>query len=263
MILTCPECATRFSIKTEAIGPNGRTVRCSQCSATWFASADPDILSLNEIQSSSIEDDLARSSAPEPVVPADEERTVSDDFGDLDTDLNEELPPHTAMRDKADKKRVRRRLFGVSMIWIVTLSILALAALLAVMFRSQIVAKFPVTQQAYSAFGYRASESGLEIIDVETRQGENEGTPVLFVNGSVKNYDVKARDVPLIQMIFKNANGEALTSWVIEPPRSSLAAGQSMEFASQYPNPPIDATKLAPSFVDESGGGRDAPSMSQ
>jgi predicted Zn finger-like uncharacterized protein len=251
MILTCPECATRFSIKTEAIGPNGRTVRCSQCSATWFVSADPDILSLNEIQSSPVQESLANEAvsddlSSEPVDPIPE---------DVSNEPKEKMAPHTALRDKAEKTRVRRRLFGVSMIWISTLSILVLAALLAWIFRSQIVAKFPATQQVYSAFGVKASESGLEIFDVETRQGNSDGIPVLFVNGSVKNYDVKTRDIPLIKMSFKNANGEILTSWVIEPSKSRLESGQSLAFTSQYPNPPIDATKLAPSFVEEGGGG--------
>ena len=258
MILTCPECTTRFAIDPEAIGPNGRTVRCSQCSATWFAAADPDILSLNEIQSASSAE----------INVADNNQNDSDgaDFANAQNDDPSEqstAEPHTAMRDKAERKKVRRRLFGVGMIWVTTLGILALAALLAWLFRAQIVEKFPSTRPLYQSIGIEASETGLKIHDVRTEYGENEGTPVLIVNGVVENYDLKARDLPMIQMNFKNDNDEVLANWVIEPSKTILAKGESLNFSSQYPNPPIDATKLVPVFVDESGGGNAVPMTPQ
>lgn len=36
LILTCPECATRYVAKAESLEPPGRTVRCSRCEHTWF-----------------------------------------------------------------------------------------------------------------------------------------------------------------------------------------------------------------------------------
>ncbi|MDR2417167.1 MAG: zinc-ribbon domain-containing protein [Holosporales bacterium] len=44
MIVTCPSCARRYSVAIESLG-EGRVVRCSVCSKTWFQPAmDPDIL---------------------------------------------------------------------------------------------------------------------------------------------------------------------------------------------------------------------------
>ena len=249
MILTCPECTTRFSIDSEAIGPNGRTVRCSQCSATWFASADPDILSLNEIQTDALIEK----------VDVEDAHSEFEEASYDEPEISSTLEPHTAIRDKAERKKVRRRLFGVGMIWGMTLLTLALAALVAWLFRAQIVEKFPSTRPLYQSIGVEASETGLKIHNVRTEYGDNEGTPVLIVNGVVENYDLKARDLPMIQMNFKNDNDEILASWVIEPSKSMLAKGESIDFSSQYPNPPIDATKLIPVFVDESGSGAAVP----
>ena len=41
MILTCPNCATRYVVKDGSIGPKGRKVRCANCQHSWHQDADP------------------------------------------------------------------------------------------------------------------------------------------------------------------------------------------------------------------------------
>jgi len=49
MIITCPECQTRYKASEEAIGINGRTVRCASCTATWFVPAPHAEMTLDEL----------------------------------------------------------------------------------------------------------------------------------------------------------------------------------------------------------------------
>jgi len=42
MILTCPECNTRYHVAEGEIGEQGRFVRCSACSHEWLALASQD-----------------------------------------------------------------------------------------------------------------------------------------------------------------------------------------------------------------------------
>ena len=39
MIITCPECATRYELDEDRFLPNGRSVRCTSCGESWFVPA--------------------------------------------------------------------------------------------------------------------------------------------------------------------------------------------------------------------------------
>lgn len=281
MKLTCPECTTQFLINPEAIGPNGRTVRCSQCSVTWFVAAEPDIMELRDdlepdpidaITPADDADTVDRAeptreafapstpppSAPPPNVPPRDNRNFESPTPQKNHVTQDNIPsispnitPHAAFREKADKKKARRNLFGVSMVWGVTFSVFAIALLASYVLRAQITEKFPGTLAIYKSIGINIPTAGLEFYAVEWRYVQNEGEQVFFIDGKIRNIDVKPRNVSLIKLSLKNADGEVLTSWVVEPALQILQPGKSIEFATQYPNPPIEAVSLVTGFADE------------
>ena len=44
MIVTCPDCETRYQIKSASLKPPGRRVRCQNCDVVWFQKPEEDKL---------------------------------------------------------------------------------------------------------------------------------------------------------------------------------------------------------------------------
>ena len=162
---------------------------------------------------------------------------------------------HVKIRDKADKKRRQQRIFGVTMIWVTTLGLLALAAILAFIFRQPIVEKFPQTAAVYNAFKVEASATGLVLEVPRTEYIRVDGEPRLVVNGAVQNLTKKRKDIPLVKLSILNRNDEEITHWFVQPSPSNIGPRAKIEFAAEYPNPPVDAASLTYKLAVEGEGG--------
>lgn len=243
MILTCPDCSTRYSVKDDAVGPNGRTVRCSTCETTWFVSADADAMAHQE----NVRDEI-------PDVP---ESSMDFDQGAaaVAADPTPVMGAHVQIRDKAERERRNRRLMGVSMVWVVTIGILLTALILGFVFRHGIVDRSPAAASVYKALGMDVKLSGLDFDSPTTRNVLEDGKAVLVVNGNIVNRSGEAQSVPLIRLSLHSNSGEELTHWMVEPPNDVLESKQRMEYVSQYPNPPLDAVSLKYRFADDISGG--------
>ncbi len=246
MILTCPNCSTRYLAKPEAIGENGRTVRCSKCSNTWFVAAEPDVVALEEETREDVE---TKKKLRREDVEAEEGPVTGRRQSDLREGLhkpnNLNAPgAHVTIRDKADKKRRQQRIFGVTMIWVTTLGLLLLTAVLAFIFRQPIVEKFPQASVLYDAFKVEATASGLVLETPKTEYIRIDGVPRLVVNGAVQNLTKKNKDVPMVKLSILNRNDEEITHWLVQPTPETIGPRGKIEFAAEYPNPPVDAASL-------------------
>lgn len=48
MIITCPDCTTRYDVDDERFSPSGRSVRCSSCGESWFVPA-PELIDVEPL----------------------------------------------------------------------------------------------------------------------------------------------------------------------------------------------------------------------
>ncbi len=241
MILTCPDCSTRYSVKRDAVGPNGRTVRCSNCGATWFVASEPDTLAL---QDNEIESIPAVETADAPSPPADSSHP-------LKKRPKPALGAHVHVRDKADRQRRNRRLMGVSMIWAVTLGLLVTAGALGYVNRQPMVELFPGTASLFKAVSTPVKIGGLDLEDPATSQTEIDGRATLVINGYIVNRTKQEKAAPDVQLSLLNGNEEEVANWIVEMNAAAIGSQQRIEYISQYPDPPVDAAYLRFEFADE------------
>jgi predicted Zn finger-like uncharacterized protein len=96
MKIKCPDCSTAYDIKPEALGDEGRSVKCARCGNRWFVSPnpEPENLALPEDDEASLEDEASWADDE-----ADEvrEAEVPDSLpDDEEEDLDDEPPAQAA-----------------------------------------------------------------------------------------------------------------------------------------------------------------------
>ncbi len=62
MKIKCPDCGTSYEIKVEALGPEGRSVKCAKCSSRWFVSPE---FEKGEIAAEAAAEEASGSGVPE------------------------------------------------------------------------------------------------------------------------------------------------------------------------------------------------------
>lgn len=277
MIITCPECQTRFKTSAKAIGPNGRTVRCASCSATWFVPSEAGELTLDRLMLEDIEASENEVVAQEIKTKASLKQDLSEqskrqesigsgrvvDKGALAaaawTGQTDDAPTiirgaHSDMRDRTERRRSRRRFWNVMLIWLIPLLLLAALVAGAYHYRQDIVNRLPKSASLYKALGVEVSAPGLTLSPPETRYAQIDGKPVLVVEGTLKNISSEALSLPLVTLSLHNSSGQQVAEWNVQLEAARLDAGASADYLSQYPTPPLDAVELRSRFSNEMQG---------
>jgi predicted Zn finger-like uncharacterized protein len=205
MILTCPECATRYSVADDSVGAEGRTVRCTNCGLTWRAE-----------RQQPLELEPPFTPTPTPVV--------------------EDLP--RAFRERIAAQHTGRKRARSGLIWGAGVAAgLALVAGLT-LGRDGVVQAWPKTASAYAALGLPVNSVGLIIEDQSAQVGWAEGRPTVMVTGRLSN--VRDRPVTSPPLRFTLLDGEekdlgARISTVANP---EVPARGSRRFTVMLHDPP-------------------------
>ncbi|MBD8891687.1 zinc-ribbon domain-containing protein [Roseibium litorale] len=100
MKIKCPDCSTSYDIKPEALGPEGRSVKCARCGNRWFVSPKQE-----EDEDLQIDQDEAAWTQDEQEEAEASETFETDDYGGRDEDDEDEeddAPPAPARTAKAE-----------------------------------------------------------------------------------------------------------------------------------------------------------------
>lgn len=226
MILECPSCATRYTIPDDAIGINGRAVRCAKCGHSWHqwpAGNEPPAM-------------LVKPAPPPeaaPPSPEPEAEAEAVDYGGYDM-------PLPSRRNPARRWTIIAIVIG--------LLLLAGAAALQFAGIDRIRARIGMDRGATSSVSLL-----LEVPRKPERRTLASGNELFALTGRVVNPTRERQSVPDIQAELQDDQGRVVYNWVITPPMRTLAPGASAEFNAAEVDVPKGARELKLSFVGSRG----------
>jgi predicted Zn finger-like uncharacterized protein len=211
MILTCPQCSTRYHVDPASVGTTGRTVRCANCGSRWLAKppADaPKVIELNPAPAGA---------APRmwPVAAPDKPRSGGS-----------------------------ASLVG----WLVGVLIVLIVAS-AVIGRNEIVAGFPASAAIYQKLGLPVTvQLGLQFEGVTSQRLDEGGVAVLVVEGAIVNVTDRDRPVPPIRVTLLDGGGRRLQQELFKARDAALEAGAKTSFSGRLVNPAEQARNFSVTF---------------
>lgn len=267
MIIACPACSTRYVVPDSAIGPEGRTVRCAKCRHSWFQDAgeldfvapEPTVSAPPQVSAESPEPppraavgasvaptiDRHRFVAPQPEppppvgvkpeIPAEEAEAppplptspvpAPPSFDASPEAVASTTEPASSQFDAAPPFRRRRNTLRL-WTWAATIfAALSLGAIAAVSYWG-LPDWVPVSRPTF-ALGEPDLQLDFPADQQERRQLPN-GTEYFGASGTITNVGSEAQDVPSILIVLRDARDRIVYSFEVQPPKRSLAPGESI-----------------------------------
>lgn len=237
MILSCPECRTRYVVPDSAVGSSGRQVRCAACRHSWFQEPAPLDLVERAVQASPPTPEPPPF-VPPPVVskPVADAIAAEPEADDYDAFAPE--PPFRPRRNPAKR-------------WT-----LAAAAVAFLLMTGVVAMQFFGTPTFVTGLLARAGLPGgqidvpllLEVPRKPERRELPSGNELFALTGRVVNPTDTTQRVPDILAELRDAQGRVVYGWTITPPRRTIEARGKIEFDSAEIDVPRGSKKLNLSF---------------
>jgi predicted Zn finger-like uncharacterized protein len=231
MILSCPECSTRYVVDPAAIGPSGRTVRCTRCSHSWAAPP------------SAIEELVVAQAVSDPVPPP--------------IDFSRGARPRgTNLPALPGEKRSR----APAVLWTILLLFIIGVAGVAVWQRDVVIARVPGAVDLYELVGLGPEPpgTGLALENVRQKVSTRDGTQILRIDGDIVNVSGHPRDVPHMLGVLLDGAGKEIERWEFKPPLPKLLHHERAPFSTELVNPPDVASEVRVTFGGKLDGAADS-----
>jgi predicted Zn finger-like uncharacterized protein len=230
MILTCPECATRYQTDASHFTPDGRKVRCAKCGHVWFQAApQPEV----EATVDHVPEQPAQHQAEAaPVIP---QRDMP-------------VAPAVAAPRTAPAQPLERVGLGVG--WAALALIVVAIGWSAVRYRQDIASLWPQSSSLYAGLGMPVNTRGLEFRDKNAHFESEDGQDVLVISGDLVNITSHELSVPSIRVSLTDEDKRELYHWFFSAGVATLHPGQLAAFHTRLPSPPATARHIDLSFAE-------------
>lgn len=225
MILTCPECRTRYRAAEKQFPPEGRKVRCVKCGQVWHQTApEPESLAASATESPG---PTGTSVSPPPAVAESADK-----------------PAGTPRRSWAER-------FGLLAGWTALVAMLCLIGWAGFRFRQEIATLWPQSSSMFATFGVAVNAHGIAIDDCSYRRETENGQSVMVVTGRLVNTSAHELPLPPVRVTLTDDDQRELYHWTFRPPLPTLKPGQSIGFSTRLTSPPLGARHLQLRFTSQ------------
>ena len=215
MILSCPQCETRYRSEMANFPAAGRKVRCAKCRHVWHQLAPkPDVAPPNA---------PALNSASEPP------QTVSA--------VRAMLRAHPASEKRASSRPLAERL-GLAAGWVGLAAMIVLIGWEGLQFRQEIASVWPRSSSLYTSFGVAVNPNGIELDDVNYRRVAENGQSVLSISGTLVNNSAREQRIPPVRITLTDDDQRELYNWSYRPPQPTLRPGERLKFLTRLAGAP-------------------------
>ena len=221
MQLTCPACGAVYEVADNAVGPNGRRVRCRACDTSWV--------------------EPGRSVLPAPAAVEPQPPPL------IETNLPEPEPapePPPVAIGPARRRRGSGPLWLMLALGVAVVGLGALASVLA--FGPEMVA-------ARLGLANQRVPLGIAITREPDWQLIAGGSQLFAVSGRIWNPTSEPQPVPDVRAELKDKSGRTVYAWTIVRPVARLAPGASATFDGAAVNVPASSAKVSLSFAGLDG----------
>lgn len=282
MLISCPSCATNFSVPDKALAPKGRTLKCAKCGHKWFQNpiAAGDDFGLDESSFPPPPAAEARPSFnpvknPDPDLEFDNPApfsTASKTSDDMDFDLDEPPVPDLGPRPRSDDRPLDIDLDsapqpipdmfssqpsdkkGTGGLWLLlVVLLLGGTAGAGYYFQDKLIDLWPPAHDLLTDAGLRREKAGagLELRNAGTPERfVHNDTEVLIVRGIIANVSDRERPVPTMKLVLLDKAKQAVQEKTQPPPVSALDAGGTAGFRIILEKPDPNAVEVNVLFVD-------------
>jgi predicted Zn finger-like uncharacterized protein len=252
MLIVCPSCASEYMIDPGRLGAEGRNVRCASCKETWFVTPEPE------------EPEAAPPTDANPEAAVDDEDTGAWEQSSSPFPKAEE-PEYPASRAEDGLRAAMQaagggagrplpRFAAAGPLMMFATLVIAGSALWG---RTHVVRAFPATAALYASIGLAVNLRGLEFRAVRSELVADGADTFLVVEGGIANISGRDTPVPPIEIGVRGAEGQMLYTWTDDPPRGTLATGDTAQFRARLAAPPAEARQVLVRFA----AGRDGAAV--